>query len=226
MLQVYSTATKTFSYTGEESDGGDAALSWLGSRHSTPGALGGPVHTCALPSTLVSKRRSSELPQACAACELESRLEGLRSFFLRPYWKRRWIIQEISVASQVRIICGEVIAELEEIRSLIKRCRDSKYWNANMEEAYTWFNIIMEFRDSYQTNKDLPLLDALSSSKGFQSKDPRDSFFSLLGICCDGQELIPTPNYSQSVEAIQANVTRELIRKHKSLDLFYTTMEE
>lgn len=100
----------------------------------------------------------------------------------------------------------------------ITRCRESCYWSLGTERAYPWFKTTTKFRHSYQEDAKSSLWQAIGLSREFESTDPRDAIFSLLGLCHDGPELVPTLNYFQLVETIVINLTRALIRKHIYLD--------
>jgi hypothetical protein len=51
---------------------------------------------------LVSQTPPDRDPErSCSRCFLTVRFRSLQDLFSRPYWTRRWIIQEMAVASQV-----------------------------------------------------------------------------------------------------------------------------
>jgi hypothetical protein len=77
----------------------------------------------------------------------------------------------------------------------------------------------MEFRHAYQIERAPSLCKAMVMSRGSISTDPRDIIFALLGICNDGQELVPTPNYQQSVKVIVGDISRALLRRKKYVEI-------
>jgi hypothetical protein len=53
------------------------------------------------------------------------------------------------------------------------------------------------------------------------STDPKDKIFALLGLYHDGLTFVPVPNYQQSLETILADMTKMMIRMHRSLDFIF-----
>src|SRR5205814_6455250 len=52
---------------------------------------------------------------SCKRCLCEAHFRTLLNFFEAPYWKRRWIIQEIAVSSRVQILCSRARMTLDEM---------------------------------------------------------------------------------------------------------------
>ena len=46
------------------------------------------------------------------------------------------------------------------------------------------------------------LLDALGWSSPSEATDPKDKIFGILGLCCDGSNLVPAPDYRNSLDTI------------------------
>ena len=234
MKHIYSKAERTYAWLGrEEVDGTRTVFTFLTSLldpHSNM-VLAPTSHTCAL-RTQVPSRRQRRLykplnrpayqnpPQSgdCQRCILESSIQGLRRILECQYWKRRWIIQETSASYRQFLLCGDATITLDEMNRAVSLCRESCYWSSEVLEASSWFEIIITFRAFYQENARPSLCQAIELSREFESTDPRDAIFSLLGICHDGPELVPTPNYSQTVTHIVRDLTKALIWKHKWLD--------
>lgn len=80
------------------------------------------------------------------------------------------------------------------------------------------FEVAMKFRRSFHRGDKTSLCQAIALSRGFESTDPRDAIFSLLALCYDRSDLVPTPNYFQPIEEVVTNLTRALISKYKYLD--------
>ena len=137
------------------------------------------------------------------------------------YWRRRWIIQETSVSCNHMLLCGDEAIALDDFQRSAALCLKSPYWNTDLGQACSWFHDILSFRSSYKAGSQ-NLIDAIDRSRSFQSEDPRDAIFSLLGICQDGLELMPTPNYSESIELVLIDLTRALVQKYKNLNIIFS----
>ena len=234
MKHIYSKAEMTYAWLGrEEVDGTRTVFTFLASLldpHSNM-VLAQTSHTCVLRTQAPSRRRwwrykplnrpaYQSPPQSgdCQRCILESSIQGLRRILECQYWKRRWIIQETSASYRQFLLCGDATITLNEMNRAVALCRESCYWSSEIVEASSWFENIIRFRAFYQENARPSLCQAIELSREFESTDPRDAIFSLLGVCHEGPELVPTPNYSQPVAHIVRDLTKALIWKHKSLD--------
>jgi hypothetical protein len=165
---------------------------------------------------LASQTPPDQDPDSCPRCFLAVRFRSLQDLFCRPYWTRRWIIQEMAVASEVRILCGDISLSLRDFVQAVRRCLKSEYWQSDIEVPKHYFDQIMYFRRKYSM---LPLAEAVILGKCYQSTDPRDKIFALLSLCHDGAALVPHPNYLQPVETILGDLTREIIARNRCLDV-------
>lgn len=219
---LYSKADVAYSWLGrEEDDGALAAIlfleSLLSSDEST--ALARLPHTCiSTTSALYSACQTPSQNAKCPRCIIESHFQALQHLLNHQYWKQRWIMQDVSASYRHAVLCDNTVIDLDGMARAIARCRESEYWSPDTEKAYSWFKIAMTFRRCYQQDAKPSLCQAIEWSRNFESTDPRDAIFSLLAICSDGPDLIPFPNYVQSVETVVIKLTRALIWKHKRLD--------
>ena len=181
-------------------------------------------HTCNSTDAQLSLAHARQLwERGCRSCETVYFFEGLQHILGHQYWRRRWIIQEISVSSRHIILCDDTLIPLHELERAVARCQQSSYWDLNTTPTHTWFDQVVDFRRAYQEyshqkESELSLCQAIERSQNFESTDPRDAIFSLLDLCHDGPDLVPTPNYSQPMEVIVTGLTRALIQRHKHLD--------
>jgi hypothetical protein len=56
-----------------------------------------------------------------------------------------------------------------------------------------------------------PLIRLLLSNHACLATDPRDKAYALLGLASDGQELVPAPNYRQSVQSVLEDLIRAML---------------
>ena len=234
MKHVYSKAEMTYAWLGrEEVDDTKTVFAFLMSLldpHSNL-VLAPTYHTCSLRPSTPSRRRwrsfkpwnrptDQNHPQSgdSQRCILQSSIQGLRRILECQYWKRRWIIQESSASYRQILLWGDATITLDEMDRAFSLCRKSCYWKSDVAEVFSWFESITKFRGLYQENARPSLCQAIELSRDFESTDPRDAIFSLLGISHDGPDLVPTPNYSQPVVDIVRDLTKALIWKHKWLD--------
>ena len=227
---IYSRAHTTYSWIGmrgayDTKEFVAIIKSLMDSNHSI--SLTPNSHTCNSTDSPISPAHASKLRDGgCRSCETVYFLEGLQHILGHQYWRRRWIIQEISVSSRHILLCDDTLIPLHEMEGAVTRCLQSFYWGLNTTPIHTWFDQVVDFRRAYQEyshqkESELSLCQAIERSRKFESTDPRDAIFSLLDLCHDGPDLVPTPNYSQPMEVIVTGLTRALIQRHKHLDFIH-----
>ena len=215
MKHIYSKAEMTYGWLGREGDGIKTIFTFLISLldPSSNISLAPTSHTCKRPN-----HQNPSQSEDCQRCMLETSMQGLRRILECQYWKRRWIIQETSASYREILLCGDATITLDEMDRVVSLCRQPRYWTSEVAKVFSWFETIIAFRRLYQENARPSLCRAIGLSRKFESTDPRDAIFSLLGVCHDGSELVPTPTYSQPVILAVRDLTRALIWKLKCLD--------
>ena len=227
MRSIYSRAEVCYAWLGREKVDDDESSTIIGFLESLLDSGGGTrlaqvPHTCiaiaSIPTERPQQQNGQPRHESCRSCILEHHFQGLQRILQRQYWKRRWIIQETSASYRQVILANEKSISLKKMEQAINLCQQSGYWSPDINMAYSWFKMVTKFRRRYQKNVKLSLIHAIKLSQDFESTDQRDAVFSLLGLCHDGLDLVPMPNYVQSIETILIDLTRALIRKQGYLD--------
>lgn len=144
------------------------------------------------------------------------------SFFNKEYWRRVWIIQEITVASTVTMLYGTIEVSWDflvpVLRSLVKESA-----HGHEEQGINISGIgashLLRFREHWiDTNKPISILQAMTWTTHTKATDPRDKIFALLGLCHDGFRIVPVPNYKQSLKSIISEMSRLSFSRNRSLD--------
>jgi hypothetical protein len=68
-----------------------------------------------------------------------------------------------------------------------------------------------DFRRTTKMGIQKPLIRLLLSNHAYLATDPRDKAYALLGLASDGQELVPAPNYRQSVQSVLEDLIRAML---------------
>jgi len=148
---------------------------------------------------------------------------SMDKFFAQPYWRRAWVVQEITVASNVQFfyIDGyDIELTWEDVSILLMTLQSLVSVMDARCQAFKSAIHLLEFRKRFFIDRDpIGLLDALWLSKDTLATDPRDKIFALLGICHDGTTFVPVPNYKQSLGLIIADMSKVMMALNKSLDL-------
>ncbi|KAH7305636.1 heterokaryon incompatibility protein-domain-containing protein [Rhexocercosporidium sp. MPI-PUGE-AT-0058] len=141
-------------------------------------------------------------------------------FFSEPYWKRAWIIQEITVGPKVTILYQGIEFLWDDTVAFFALLRKSD--RAQQFPQFQFLNgldHLLEFRERFFVKRTpITLFEALNLSRKALATDPRDKIFALLGLCHDGPTFVPVPNYRQPLESIIADMSRAMMTLNKSLD--------
>jgi len=221
MKLVYSLATEVIAWIGPASNTSSEAVNAL--RKKLPVADKSPVR-----ASTIFNRDPCRPPFRPIAQRTTVSRECLEELFARPYWKRVWIIQEVAVASHVRIICGSEEITWHDLADAVGRAFHRNYnYRKPISElvertaSYTYVNEISAFRTLVRQREPIGLLKAMYMSKNTLSTDPHDKIFAFLGLSHDGHALVPLPNYDQPIAEILQDLTRQSIIVHRSLDFIF-----
>lgn len=153
----------------------------------------------------------------------EDEWDVMISFFNKEYWRRVWIIQEITVASMVTMLYGTVEVSWDflvpALRSLVKESAH-RLGEQGINIGGIGASHLLRFREHWiDTNKPISILQAMTWTTHTKATDPRDKIFALLGLCHDGFRIVPVPNYKQSLKSIISEMSRLSFSLYRSLDL-------
>lgn len=173
----------------------------------------------------------------------EAALEALIKLSFRSYWRRVWIVQELQLASQVDIRCGERVVSLQSLQSACW------WWTLafpfrSRETANNRWASFVQCAPLYKMVCGLPrwestligttspsklyLLEATRTMSDLHVTDPRDKVFGLLGLL-DIDTSSPDqddehshlhlirPAYHNSARVVHQNFVRYCMMTEKSL---------
>lgn len=78
---------------------------------------------------------------------------------------------------------------------------------------------LQDFREDSKKINNFSLLYALCRSASFNSTEPRDRFFALLGPVDDAHYLMPMPNYQESDQDLASTFNRRMIDRADNLNI-------
>ena len=141
-------------------------------------------------------------------------LEVFKAFSKRSYWNRLWIVQELLLARQVKILCGH--SELE--RTLVRQLADIFVYRYGIE-GLDWYLVPQRWHIPYASSGYLDVVLAERDKKiesvlvGFGSQqcaDARDRFYGLIGLIdwdLYGMPA-PKPDYTLSIFQVALHIAR------------------
>lgn len=151
--------------------------------------------------------------------------------FQREWFRRAWIIQEVVLASKVKIVCGSWEISWDDIFLAVKLCLD---WsstlgvaNSRVREMLSCLNqpyTLAQTRATFRKIKLSPHFNIMALLDKFaytQSTKECDKLFALLGISLDAETAAFDPDYSSSIETIARRYAAEFINRGHAMDLLY-----
>ncbi|KAI3333027.1 heterokaryon incompatibility protein-domain-containing protein [Ustulina deusta] len=150
--------------------------------------------------------------------ELSAAEETALFLFLdSPYWRRAWIIQEISMNPRLTIVWGRQAFDLSQLLQAFSLL--SNYIRGKREKVWNHIQCLYNIRTSQLALKPLSLVEALGLCYLAKAQFIRDHVFALLGLAHDGAYLVPFPSYTLPPEEINRDMTIRLIRATGNLDV-------
>ena len=212
MADIYSQATEVIVWLGPAEDGSNEAMALMKLlRDEAPaGVLFAPGG-----APLVAEDTSVDPITPWTALE---------KLFAREYWRRTWIIQEITLARQVTIRCGDASVDWQslcgtmQVRHRWLKTRDllPPLSGKNSEKV----DRLVTFRPLDRSRKQhSPLTATLLSTKDQSVTDARDKIYGVMGISSDAAALVPKVSYKLPSMDVFTNLTVALVKASMRLDI-------
>lgn len=210
MGQIYSQARRTFV--------------WLGPAHPCTEFAGRLLRQCSRILDIQSTRTWDDSPESSSNHfhyvfhqalkddrSAPKAARGVEDLLTRSYWERVWIIQEIAKAAEVQLYCGPHRLDLQMLLYA------STVLKGSIPPRLTaLISTIARFRTQEQIqfggNSRMTLGEALIVTRHSLATDPRDKIYALLGLTSDGNDLVPTPTYTEPVDDVFRKVALSLTR--------------
>lgn len=142
----------------------------------------------------------------------------------RPWFQRSWVVQEVSLNDNKRVLCGSTETTFNTLATALLFCTKS------MEFLAAW--IPLEARDAFRamiqssvfTMRDhappsSSLLDVLVRHRGCQATLPSDKVFAFLNISNDGDALGIKPDYTACPRNVFIETAVAMIKFYDHLDI-------
>jgi hypothetical protein len=154
---------------------------------------------------------------------------ALKSLWCRPYWKRIWIVQELTVANGRALIgCGSrwvpraAFQNAIDILNAHRDDPDTLLWEALESEVDWLLNLTQTCRcdiNSWGDEHLQSLEQLLYLTEQFEATVPHDHFFALLGLSREQDRLSIPIDYTPSFTIVCGTVLCHIIRSTKSLNI-------
>ncbi|KAI6353575.1 hypothetical protein ACKVWC_008558 [Pyricularia oryzae] len=250
MRSIYARAAKTLVWLGPESDTSNLAMHLLNVL-SAPGDFGMGQKRCYreavkgryLPEVREvdgddeQRQQHQQHQQRTMGAPSNGLDQGLYAdawlafdqLFDREYWRRMWIIQEITVSREIDIMCGSETISWKKL--------EMAFWGGPDKGLNPMFDptVGVDFsraprrtgemfdfwgwRKAIAGGQPKALLKAMLDCGSSKATDPRDHIYALLGITMDGSILVPVPNYALPVAEVFTSLATSMIDASGNIDL-------
>ena len=151
----------------------------------------------------------------------------LETFFLRPWFSRVWVVQEVVVAQNVKVICGNWAIPWDRFQMVVEGYNAAQlgagsgtlklsYEHRVRSDKSIGHTVGMEIlRTKHFNNAPLPLASVMNRVRDLESTDERDKIFGVLGLSGESyapeiMKDLPT-DYSIPVEDIYWEYAKNII---------------
>jgi len=102
----------------------------------------------------------------------------------RPYFRRTWIVQEVAVAENPRVLCGSLEISWAHFAWAAAYLSRSLYHlhESLSEHGLARINTIADLRSAYRTGQAIEISRVCFVSQTLQATDPRDKVYGFLGL--------------------------------------------
>jgi hypothetical protein len=169
------------------------------------------------------QRLASDLSDEDRALRAEQSafLKQLRSVVSRDYWRRAWVLQELTVGGVIRLRCGRHSLDFELLSTIMQELEalhDSKIFKDFTLHHEHVYNLVL-LRTKWQPREPIHFLAALRGSYHTCSTKRRDKIYSLFGVCFDSTRFVTQIDYQIPLATIIRQMTENSIRATRTLDV-------
>jgi hypothetical protein len=214
MAQIFHNAKRVIAWLGPEADDSNRALEVLDEIGSQVDVQWG-TYTMA-PSPTARNRTIGDMSRPLPYSESDG--DAVNSLFLRPWFERLWIRQEVSMAQTVVMRAGMREASWENFRKAVACIRmkpRNSYPTHKLERS--------RFRLVYNVCRPLEyykVVELYRRIRGAKCKDPRDRIYAILSLLLKSNpHLTITPDYTLSVKDIYRDVVIQDIKSARNLSI-------
>ncbi|KAH7417868.1 heterokaryon incompatibility protein-domain-containing protein [Cadophora sp. MPI-SDFR-AT-0126] len=227
MSKIYSSANDVLIWLGEGSPESDAAMDYLKRVGRKFVDRGGEIK---------EPRYEPESQELWRDVQTDPALERSHIIWDRPWFSRRWIIQELAFARKATIYCGSKSLDWDELNSaytaIAMSAGDGSFLSGYLEEHEQMFKLgslemrrmstLQKIRDDMKFRNDTGssrgIISCVADAWEFDCKEEKDRLFALLGIINQGRQRQLAIDYNLSITKIYAKFANYCIKNGDPMD--------
>ena len=222
MQDIFRRATQVIAWIGNESDGSDIVMRTLLQIRTL--VMRPAVWPKSLPR--VPFTWTGNIPSLT-----DNIWEDIVKFFERDWFRRVWVIQELVLASRVRVICGTWDLSWGDIFIALETCLKRistqplshlplRHFITSTNPAYALGTTRRMLRN-VKLSRDFCLLNLLEKFAHTDATQEHDKLFALLGISLDAADEVFNPDYSSTLETVVRRYANEFVLRGNAMELLY-----
>jgi hypothetical protein len=186
---------------------------------------------------LVDGKRITKVPVGDPTSPTKDELNALYFLLRRPWFCRMWVIQEVVLAKEVLIQCGDQKCDWDQFAAgLVLATFLFEYWKVSTASMQRFLDLASlrgdaekipgtspEAASEEEASEDafsLDLLSLLYRFRSFLSTDKRDKIYALMGLTdTDLVRIHLVPDYRSSPQQVYTRLAESLFNSSDTLDL-------
>ena len=227
MNVIYSKAERVLGWLGQDENGGGQALRTLEDLFS---------NVMRYPNNFEWVQKMPDLftlnsTHDAKGFQTNEKLEKVWLLLDRPYWKRIWIVQEVVMPMDLRLMCGEDFTDVPEpysFKEIVKKLTKGPNQRPQSVPLILWLRLIecvdgldllgelkvrhlhRERRASHIWDGAFGFLRTRISLEFHKTSDPRDHVYGLLGLI--DLDIVPDYSENKNIADVYLEVARQCLR--------------
>lgn len=150
---------------------------------------------------------------------------AIDALFWRPWFRRMWIIQEISLAKKATVHCGSDWISWDELIGAVEFLCSSRI--SGMVGIAVGTNLVYQLARVWRSYKSTKvwLHTLLINSLDSAATDPRDHIYALLGLASDATTRNIEVNYRMEVSDLFTSVAIQMVQREECLNVLNSCSE-
>lgn len=168
------------------------------------------------PSELSDQSKEPNVVQKLGVLVIRSgRWNAVERVIARQYFRRMWIVQEVSLGTTVNVYCGPYSIDWHSL-ALAARCIGTTRDGSNLE-ALAVIKLIQSLRRDIRLGRDRPLAQILSQVFSLLCSNPLDKIYGVLGLVQEPHSKDVKPDYGLSVQNLFIKIAETCILRDQTL---------
>jgi hypothetical protein len=221
MKAIYETAVQVLVWLGPSGDDGDIAMDLIDEITDADEV----DHALDTDEARI-ERMVVLLQKSLSDSKNNGKWQALAKLFHRPWWKRVWIRQEIGVASEIIVLCGDdrripwstVISAIEYINHVANLFEPFVRSLGGQTSGYSDAIVLDSLREEIKDEGFIDEETLFFYGRGCEATDFRDRIFGLVGLADQQTQDTIVPDYELPGRDVFIMATKYLLTRRDSLD--------